>query len=293
MQPMFSGTGVALVTPFNNDFTVDVNALKKLVNYVVEGGVNYLVVLGTTGETATLSTDEKKQIVDIVLETNNNRVKVVLGHGGNDTLKLIKEYKTLNLTGISGILSVSPYYNKPNQEGIYQHYKRFAEVCELPIIVYNVPGRTGSNMLPSTTLKLANDFKNIVAIKEASGNIEQCMTIIKNKPQGFELISGDDNLTYPLMALGAIGVISVTAQAIPALFSKMVNNCLQNNFNDALKLHYLQYELTEQLFADGNPGGIKAALNILGISNNVVRPPLYQVNQQVYDKIKTSIKTLV
>lgn len=285
MNNLFTGTGVAIVTPFNNDLSVDYPSLKKLVNHIIEGGVNYVVVLGTTGESATLNKEEKKEVVKTVVEIVNNRVPVVLGHGGNDTISLIEEFKKLDLTGISGILSVSPYYNKPNQEGIYQHYKMFAEVCNLPIILYNVPGRTGSNMLAETTLRIANDFKNVIAIKEASGNIEQCMKIIKNKPAGFNVISGDDNLTLPIIAAGGTGVISVTAQGAPKTYCSMVNAALKGDFETARQLHYKQFSFTEQLFADGNPGGIKVALNAKAICGTTMRPPLFQVNNSVKEKI--------
>jgi 4-hydroxy-tetrahydrodipicolinate synthase len=285
MNHPFNGTGVAIVTPFNSDLSVDYNSLKKLTNHIIEGGINYIVVLGTTGESATLNKDEKKEVVRTVVETVNKRVKIVLGHGGNDTLALIEDFKKLDLSGIDGILSVSPYYNKPNQEGLYQHYKMFAEECKLPIILYNVPGRTGSNMQAETTLRIARDFKHVVAIKEASGNIEQCMKIIKDKPDGFEVISGDDNLTLPLIAAGAVGVISVTAQGAPQVFSKMVNAALKGDFSSARKLHYQQFSFTEHLFADGNPGGIKTALEAKGICKPYMRPPLFEANKSVKEKI--------
>lgn len=292
MNHPFNGTGVAIVTPFNSDFSVDYNSLKKLVNFIIEGGINYIVVLGTTGESATLNKEEKKEVVKTVVETTNKRVKVVLGHGGNDTLSLIEDFKKIDLSGIDGVLSVSPYYNKPNQEGIYQHYKMFAEVCKLPIILYNVPGRTGSNMIAETTLRIAREFKQVVAIKEASGNIEQCMKIIKDKPEGFEVISGDDNLTLPLIAAGAIGVISVTAQGAPNIYSNMVKAALNGDYTNARKLHYQQFSFTELLFADGNPGGIKTALEAKGICKTFMRPPLYPVNNNVKEKIVQLSKEL-
>lgn len=286
----FKGTGVAIVTPFKPDFTLDIDALKRLVNYLIDGNVTYLVVLGTTGEGVTLTSDEKKLVIKTVVETNNKRVPLVLGVGGNSTAEVVTALKTTDFNGFSAILSVSPYYNKPSQEGIYQHYKLVSENSPLPIILYNVPGRTGSNMLAETTLRLANDFKNIIAIKEASGNMEQMMKIINKKPAGFMLISGDDNLTLPIIAAGGAGVISVVANAFPADFSKMVSLCLENKFDEARKLHYKLVEITDQLFADGNPGGVKAALKIKGICGDDVRLPLVKVNSGVYAKLEELIK---
>lgn len=286
----FKGTGVAIITPFKSDFLVDTDALAHLVNYLIDGSVSYLVVLGTTGEGVTLTSDEKKLVMKTVVNANNNRVSLVLGVGGNSTSEVLNALKTTDFNGYSAILSVSPYYNKPSQEGIYQHYKLVSENSPLPIILYNVPGRTGSNMLPETTIRLANDFKNIIAIKEASGNIEQMMKIINHKPADFMLISGDDNLTLPIIAAGGVGVISVVANAFPADFSKMVGLCLENKFEEARTIHYKLIEITDQLFADGNPGGIKAALKIKGICGDDVRLPLVKVNNNVYSKLEELIK---
>ncbi len=286
----FRGTGVAIITPFNADFSVDTEGLTRLVNYLIDGKVSYLVVLGTTGEGVTLTADEKKLVMKTVVDANNKRVPLVLGVGGNSTVDVVDALKTTDFTGYSAILSVSPYYNKPSQEGIYQHYKLVSENCPLPIILYNVPGRTGSNILPETTLRLANDFKNIIAIKEASGNLEQMMKIINKKSADFMLISGDDNLTLPIIAAGGVGVISVVANAFPADFSKMVNLCLENKFEEARKLHYKLVDITDQLFADGNPGGVKAALKIKSICGDDVRLPLVKVNTGVYSKLEELIK---
>ncbi|MDP1747735.1 MAG: 4-hydroxy-tetrahydrodipicolinate synthase, partial [Bacteroidota bacterium] len=234
----FKGTGVAIVTPFNKDNSVDYKSLNKLVNHIIKGGCEYVVVLGTTGESVTLSKDEKKSVVAQVIESVNKRVPIVLGLGGHDTLEIVNSLKTTDFNGIDAILSVSPAYNKPNQRGIYQHYKAIAEACPVPIILYNVPGRTCSNMTAETTIKLANDFKNIIAIKEASGNLEQCMKIIKYKPKEFLVISGDDMLSLPMIASGADGVISVIANAFPKDFSEMTRQILAGNVKEAQKLHY-------------------------------------------------------
>lgn len=281
-----TGTGVAIVTPFDSKGNIDFPALTKLVKHLVDGKVEYVVALGTTGESVTLSAEEKKEVVKAVVAASNGAIPVVLGLGGNNTSEVLKGFEKFDLNGISAILSVSPYYNKPSQEGIYRHYKEIANTSPLPIILYNVPGRTGSNVLPETTLRLANEFKNIVAVKEASGNIEQCMRIIMRKPAHFSVISGDDNLTLPMICAGATGVISVVANAYPLIFSNMVRAALKNDLDEARKLHYSLFEITEQLFADGNPGGIKAALEMLGICKNEVRLPLAPVNDNVYRKLK-------
>jgi len=282
----FTGTGVAIVTPFTSKGDVDYPALTKLVERLIKGRVEYIVVLGTTGETATLSKDEKKQVVQHIIKVNKNRLPLVLGVGGNNTAELVEQLKKDDLSGFSAILSVSPYYNKPSQEGIYQHYKAIAKASPLPIILYNVPGRTASNIAAETTLRLANEFKNIIAIKEASGNIEQCMKIIKYRPDNFLIISGDDNLTLPLIACGADGVISVVANAYPKDFSDMVRFALVHDFKKAQKLHYKLMEITEQLFADGNPGGVKVVLAQKKITQPVVRLPLVEPNGTVQAKLK-------
>jgi 4-hydroxy-tetrahydrodipicolinate synthase len=290
IHTQLKGTGVAIVTPFAKNGSVDFAALSKLINHLIKGKVEYLVVLGTTGETATLTKKEKEQVIAHIIKETKKRIPLVLGIGGNNTQEVIDTIKHTNLSAFAAILSVSPYYNKPSQLGIYEHYKAIAKSTKKPIILYNVPGRTASNITAETTLKLAHDFKNIVAIKEASGNIEQCMAIIKNKPQDFMLISGDDNLTLPLLACGAVGVISVLANAFPSGFSMMVRAALQGDFDAARKLHYHTFEITNQLFADGNPGGVKVALELLNICKSTVRLPLVEPNNEVKKKLKMLIK---
>ncbi len=283
----FTGTGVAIVTPFNSDKSVDYKSLGKLVNYIIKGGIEYIVVLGTTGESVTLSKDEKKLVVDYVIEKVNKRVPIVLGLGGNDTNEIIKSLKVkADFNNIDAILSVSPYYNKPNQLGIYEHYKSIAKESPVPIILYNVPGRTASNITAATTVKLAKDFKNIIAIKEASGNLEQCMKIIKHKPKDFLVISGDDMLTLPMIACGAEGVISVIANAFPKDFSEMTRQILAGNVNVAQKLHYKFIDIIEQLFADGNPAGIKAVLELQNICTANVRLPLVKINKDTQKELE-------
>jgi 4-hydroxy-tetrahydrodipicolinate synthase len=282
----FTGTGVAIVTPFTTKGAVDLPALTKLVEHLIKGRVEYIVVMGTTGESATLSKEEKKQVIDHIVKVNKKRLPLVLGVGGNNTAGIIDTLKKDDLSDFSAILSVSPYYNKPSQEGIYQHYKAISKASPLPIILYNVPGRTASNIAWDTTIRLATDFKNIIAIKEASGNIEQCMKIIKHRPDNFLIISGDDNLTLPLIASGADGVISVVANAYPADFSDMVRYALVHDLKTAQKLHYKLMEITEQLFADGNPGGIKFVLSLKKITSPSVRLPLVEPNDAVKAKLK-------
>jgi 4-hydroxy-tetrahydrodipicolinate synthase len=282
----FTGTGVAIVTPFTNKGEVDYSALTKLVEHLIKGKVEYMVVLGTTGETATLSKQEKKDVISHIIKTNKKRIPLVLGVGGNNTAEIVETLKKDDLSAFSAILSVSPYYNKPSQEGIYQHYKAISKASPLPIILYNVPGRTASNITWDTTIRLARDFKNIIAIKEASGNIEQCMKIIKHRPNNFLVISGDDNLTLPLIACGADGVISVVANAYPKDFSDMVRAALKHDLKTAQKLHYKLMEITEQLFADGNPGGVKVVLAQKNITKTTVRLPLVEPNDGVKAKLK-------
>ena len=286
------GTGVALVTPFKKDFSVDIEALKRIVNFQIDNGIDYLVILGTTAENATLTSEEKEIVIKTVKETNNNRLPLVLGVGGNDTQKIIKELQTRDFTGINAILSVSPYYNKPTQEGIYQHYKAISEVSPLPIILYNVPGRTSSNVLPSTVIRLANDFKNIVAIKEAAGEIVQAMQLIKNKPKDFLIISGDDMITLPMVLAGGSGVISVIAEGFPKEFSEMVHLGLNRKVDDAYKIHYKIAPAIDMIFEHGNPAGIKEVFKHLGIAENTVRLPLVTVNEDLSNRIKTFINSL-
>lgn len=285
-----TGTGVAIVTPFKKNGTVDFTALKKLVNHLINGKVEYLVVLGTTGESVTLSKEEKQEVMVCVVKENKKRVPLVLGVGGNNTSEVVKQIEKVDSKNFSAILSVSPYYNKPSQEGIYQHYKAISKVSKLPIILYNVPGRTSSNISADTTLRLAKDFKNIVAIKEASGNLAQCMQIINGRPKNFLVISGDDNLTLPIIACGGDGVISVVANAYPKDFSDMVRAALGDDLDTARQLHYKLMDFTDLLFADGNPGGIKCALSALKITETYVRLPLVEPNDKVKQKIKEFVK---
>ncbi len=283
------GTGVALVTPFNNDKSLDYKGLEKLLNYVIEGGIDYLVLMGTTGESVTLSKDEKVAVVDFCKKINNSRVPVVLGIGGNNTMQVVEDIISANLDGIDAILSVSPSYNKPSQEGIYQHYKMISKNCPLPIIVYNVPGRTASNISAETTVRLANDFENIVAVKEASGDMDQIMKIIKNKPSDFVVLSGDDSLTLPMIHMGAEGVISVIGQSYPKEYSDMVSFGLSENQEIANQLHDKLYDFYLPLYAEGNPVGIKACLELLGICKSHVRLPLVEAS----DVIKNELKILM
>jgi len=287
------GLGVAMVTPFSSNYQIDYPALYKLIEFLIGNGVNYLVVQGTTAETATLSDSEKRQLADYVVKKVNGRVPIVLGIGGNDTHKVIESYAKFDLTGIDAILSVTPYYNKPTQKGLYLHFKTIAQNTHLPIIVYNVPGRTGVNMTAETTLKLAHEFQGkIVAVKEASGNLTQMGYILRDRPSNFLVLSGDDGLTLPQISIGADGVISVLGNCAPAKFSRMVNLALQGNFTDAAKLHLGLIELIDLLFVEGNPGGVKAALNALGLIENVLRLPLAPVSDSTYDKIKKEIEKL-
>jgi 4-hydroxy-tetrahydrodipicolinate synthase len=284
------GTGVALVTPFDEKGNVDTQALSRLVDYVVDGGVEYLVILGTTGESVTLSKDEKKTVIETVRKANKGRLPMVLGVGGNDTAQVINELKNPDLNDMAAILSVSPYYNKPTQAGIYAHYAAIAAASPLPIILYNVPGRTGCNVAADTVVRLANDFKNIVAVKEASGNMAQVMDIINRKPKDFVVLSGDDALTLPIIACGGEGVISVVGEAAPRKFSNMVRAAMANQMDEARKLHYQLLEFTDLLFAEGNPAGVKAALTHFGVMNNLVRLPLVNASKELNDKIVETIK---
>jgi 4-hydroxy-tetrahydrodipicolinate synthase len=284
------GTGVAIVTPFDKNGNVDTNALTALVKHLHKGGVEYLVVMGTTGESVTLTKEEKDLVIKTVVKANGNKLPLVLGIGGNNTAEVVNTIKKTDLKNFEAILSVAPYYNKPNQEGYFQHYKAVAQSTKKDIILYNVPGRTGSNVTWETQIRIAKHFKNIVATKEASGNIEQIMKVIKNKPKDFMVISGDDNLTLPIIAAGGVGVISVVAQALPGDYSEMVRLCLKGNFEKALKLHYKIMDITDQLFADGNPGGIKFALSELKICKPYIRLPLTEPNDKVKEKLHQLIK---
>ena len=281
------GTGVALITPFNEDLSVDYIGLERLLNYQIEGGIDYLVLMGTTGESAVLSKEEKEEVISFCKKINNGILPIILGIGGNNTLALVEEIKSTDLTGVDAILSVSPCYNKPTQEGIYQHYRMLSEASPLPIILYNVPGRTSSNMEAETTLRLANDFKNIVAVKEASGDIDQVMRIIKNKPSDFVVLSGDDGLTLPMIYMGAEGVISVIGQSHPKDYSDMVSFGISGNKEAANQIHYRLYDFYGPLYAEGNPVGIKACLELLGICNAVVRPPLICSSNTIKDELRS------
>ena len=286
------GTGVALVTPFKKDFSVDTEALARITNYVIEGGVEYLVILGTTAESATLNAEEKEVVIRTITTANKGRVPMVLGVGGNNTTKVVEELKTRDLTQFAAVLSVSPYYNKPTQEGIYQHFKAISEASPIPIIVYNVPGRTSSNMLPSTVIRLANDFKNIIGIKEAAGDIVQAMKLIQTKPEGFLVISGDDMITLPMVLAGGAGVISVIGEGFPREFSEMVRLGLNKNVNEAYKLHYKLADLIDMIFEQGNPAGIKEVFKHLGLSENTVRLPLVNVDENLSVRLSIFIKNL-
>ncbi len=288
----FHGTGVALVTPFNADGTVDYQGLKKLINYLVDGGIDYLVSLGTTGETATLSKDEKKKIWEFTAEINNGRLPLVAGIGGNDTVEIGNFIKTFESNQYDAILSVSPYYSKPTQAGIYQHYKYLSELSELPIILYNVPGRTGSNMSAETTCKLAHDFKNVIATKEACGNFDQFNQIMRDKPADFLLISGDDPIAMPMIAIGSVGVISVIGNALPKQLSDMINLCLKGEFASALSAHLSLLEITRLMFSEGNPAGVKATLKQLGICEDVVRLPLVKASPELHKSLEIELKKL-
>jgi 4-hydroxy-tetrahydrodipicolinate synthase len=283
------GTGIALITPFNEDFSIDFTSLEKLINYTITGGVDFFVVLGTTGESATLTKKEKKLVVAFCKKINAGRLPIVQGVGGNNTFALVEELENTDFDGIDAILSVSPYYNKPTQEGIYLHYKMISEVSPLPIILYNVPGRTASNIAAETTLRLANNFKKIVAIKEASGDLDQIEKIIKGKPKDFLVLSGDDGLTSKMIKMGGDGVIAVIGQSHPKEFSVMVNAAIVGDFQKAKELHEKLNPIYEPLYIDGNPAGIKATLNILGICKNILRPPLVAVTKETFNNLNTYI----
>jgi 4-hydroxy-tetrahydrodipicolinate synthase len=287
------GTGVALVTPFKKDFSVDTDALTRIVNFQIDNGINYLVILGTTAENATLSQEEKEVVIKTIVAANNKRLPLVLGVGGNNTHKIIEELKTRDFSDFVAILSVSPYYNKPTQEGIYQHFKAVSQASPVPVILYNVPGRTASNMLPSTVLRLANDFNNIVAIKEAAGDLVQAMKLIQNKPEGFHIISGDDMITLPMVLAGGSGVISVIGEGFPRQFSEMVRLGLEKNVDEAYKLHYQLADAIDMIFEQGNPAGIKEVFYTLGLSENIVRLPLVSVNDELAKRLSDFTKNIV
>lgn len=286
------GTGVALVTPFTKEGLVDLNALDQLVEHVIQGGVDYLVVLGTTAETATLTSEEREQVISAVVQANKGRLPLVLGVVGNATQSVVQELEQRDLSAFQAILSVSPYYNKPTQEGIYQHFKAIAQASPVPVILYNVPSRTGSNMLAGTTVRLAREFSNIIAIKEASGDLVQCMRILKDKPKDFDVISGDDMITLPLILAGGSGVISVLGQGVPRAFSEMVREGLRGNIDHANQLHYAMMDLMDLIFSEGNPAGIKSLLELVGIGTSTVRLPLVSASADLCSKIKASVSQL-
>jgi len=285
------GLGVALVTPFNEDLSVDFESLTKLVEYNIDNGTNYLVVLGTTAEAATLSADEKKQVVDHIIKVNNKRLPLVLGIGGNNTLEVKKQIEETDLSDFTAVLSVSPYYNKPNQEGLYQHYKALASTGK-NIIIYNVPSRTGQNLEAETTLRLANEFPNLFLIKEAAPNLLQYFDILRKKPEGFNLVSGDDEYTLPVTLAGGAGVISVIGQAYPKEFSTMVQLAFDRKVDEAYEIHNKMVEITRLIFAEGNPCGIKAVLAEKGIVKNYLRLPLVPASEGLYNKIKAEMANI-
>ena len=286
------GMGIALITPFKKDGSVDFDALERLVEYQIENGTDYLVILGTTAETPTLTEEEKDEIARVVIAKTNKRLPIVMGIGGNNTRTVVEKIKSTDLSQVDAVLSVVPYYNKPSQEGIYQHYKAIAQATELPSVLYNVPGRTGVNMTAETTLRIARDFKNVVAIKEASGNITQMDDIIKNKPENFNVISGDDGITFPLITLGAVGVISVIGNAFPREFSRMTRLALQGDFANALTIHHRFTELFNLLFVDGNPAGVKSMLNAMGMIENKLRLPLVPTRITTFEAIRKVLNEL-
>jgi 4-hydroxy-tetrahydrodipicolinate synthase len=292
LQIKFRGTGVAIVTPFLQSGEIDFDGFRKLIEHLVNGKVEYLVVLGTTGESATVHGEDKQKVFSFVNEVNNGRLPLVAGIGGYDTQEVIKGFKEFDLTGYSAILSVSPYYSKPNQEGIFQHYKMLDKHTPLPIMMYNVPGRTGQNVTAETQVRIAQECKNIFATKEASGDMEQVMQILKNKPENFMVISGDDPITLPMVACGADGVVSVVANAYPKEFSDMVRLCLEGNFAAALPLHFKYLDIIKSMFTEGNPSGVKAYLSEMGICENSFRMPVWPVSDSHLEKIKVLMKTV-
>ncbi|MCD4695762.1 MAG: 4-hydroxy-tetrahydrodipicolinate synthase [Bacteroidales bacterium] len=289
MNTEFTGTGVALVTPFHNYGTIDFTSLEKILNLIIDGGVEFILALGTTSEAVTLSSDEKNAVVNFITETVDGRKPIMLGVGGNNTQEVINTLKSISFDHIGAILSVAPYYNKPGQKGLYQHFKTIAGASPVPVYLYNVPSRTNVNISADTTLKLASEIKNIAGIKEASGNFAQIMEIIKNKPADFKVLSGDDAVTLPLLSVGADGVISVVANAFPSDFSEMVRLGLKGKFNEASVIHYKLLEIIRNLFEDGNPAGIKAALDVMGLCKNNLRLPLVKVNKRIYNQLSDLI----
>ncbi len=289
-QNIFKGLGIALITPFTSDGSVDYSALSKLITYQMNNGADFFCILATTGETPTLTAEEKKKIKDMVIDMAGDKMPILIGCGGNNTAEIVRELQTEDFSGIDGILSVCPYYNKPSQEGLYQHFKAIAAATSLPVVLYNVPGRTGVNLKAETTVRLARDCKNIVAIKEASGSLEQVDEIIKNKPDDFDVISGDDALTFPMIACGAAGVISVIGNALPKEFSRMIRLEMKGEIESARKIHHRFTDLFNLLFVDGNPAGVKAMLNEMGMIENVLRLPLVPTRLTTMQKISECLK---
>ncbi len=292
MNSKFKGLGVAMVTPFDVEKEIDYNATERMVEHLIGGGADYLVLLGTTGESVVLSDDEKREFVDFVIDKNDGRVPVVVGMGGHDTTKLLKSIKSFNFNGIDGILSVTPYYNKPTQKGLELHFRALAAQSPLPLIIYNVPGRTGVNMLAETTLKLAHEVPNIVAVKEASGNLTQQSYILRDRPDGFLVLSGDDGLAMPQLCMGMDGVISVVGNVLPKEFSLLVKKTMKGELDIAREQHCKLIEIIDALFLDGNPGGAKAALSILGVIDNNLRLPLAPVSESVYYKLQILLENI-
>ena len=292
VRNIFKGLGIALITPFRQDGSVDYDALLRLVEYQLSNGADFFCILATTGETPCLTAEEKKNIKELVVRTVNHRVPILMGCGGYNTAAVVEELKTGDFSGIDGILSVCPYYNKPSQEGLYQHFKTIAAATSLPVVLSNVPGRTGVNLQAATTVRLAKDCKNIVAIKEASGNLEQIDEIIKNKPSSFDVISGDDALTFPMISCGAIGVISVIGNALPKEFSKMIRLEFRGEYEGARKIHHKFIDLFSLLFIDGNPAGVKAMLHEMGMIENVLRLPLVPTRISTLQKMSEIMKSL-
>lgn len=289
MNSKFLGTGVALVTPFTSDLSIDHDALETIVNFNIENGVEYLVICGTTGESVTITKQEKKDIIETISKTNKGRVPLVLGIGGNNTAQVIEEIKSTDLTNIDAILSVSPYYSKPTQEGIYQHFKAIAEASPIDVILYNVPGRTSRNIEPETTLRLADDFKNVIAVKEAGNNVAQYLQLIKNKPEDFLIISGDDDLALGIVLAGGAGVISVIGQAFPKDFSDMIRLGLNGKAKEAYKIHFRLMDIIGYIFEENNPAGIKGVFETLGLCRDTVRLPLVPASNQLKEKIKSFV----
>jgi len=289
MSLKFRGTGVAVVTPFHNYGTIDFTSLGKVLNHIIDGGVEFILALGTTSEAVTLSNDERVAVINYIVETVDNRIPIMLGVGGNNTQQVVNNLKSINFNGIDAILSVAPYYNKPQQKGLFYHFKTIAATSPVPVYLYNVPSRTSVNISAETTLRLASEIDNIEGIKEASGDMQQIMKILKDKPEDFVVLSGDDALTLPMLAMGADGVISVVANAFPAEFSEMVRLGMKGKLKSARKIHYDILDIINMLFADGNPAGIKAALDILGLLNNNLRLPLVKANKAVYNQLNTLI----